>query len=648
MFSLISQIQFANLSGLLLAIAAPLLIFAYMRTRSKKPIFVSSALILNRLSKRPVAKSNIKLPLRFFFELLALLLLCLAATHPSFKDVGRVALVIDNSLSMGTRLSQEDSKSRFEAAKTRAIDSLAELGAGSAVSVYASSPNLQAQGTLNGSISQARQEIEKISIVLADDSLNSSLNELIESSQYDKVTVFSDRYPLEKSPENESPESQDEKRTVLDFIQLGEPISNFFVSEVAFSSEGILSSKERIKINVSYSGVENPTTSVTLYTVALNNPDDSRQKKRIDATDVTFSSKDKEVYFDIPSGTTSPLYRVELGTEDSLKYNANPLDDIAWISQEAVAETRVLLVSQFEDSAEQGGSSLLGLSKIPSMRVNKISPQEYGDISSEELKRYSLIIFHQTAPIQIPKQPILLVLPPAGNNVFPIRNEIESPKVTSWTGEHPITTYLRVQLLSPGRSAVLDIPSWATSIINSEYGPLVAAGERQGVRIAASGMELLPFEGSKTPSASVLTLNLLNWLRKGAQISSSTLTGSLFNMNGLENWIVIEPNGAIHRLNSENSTKSSTYRFPSPGPYLISAQANGIAQKSELLIVNSFFPEESSTLIRHPINSPKVQKRKEVISDTNSSIWKYLIYFGLTFLLFEFLLRFRKTDEALA
>jgi hypothetical protein len=648
MFNFISQIQLANLSGLLLAAAAPFLILAYMRTRSKKPVLVSSTLILNTLKKRPVARSSIKLPLRFFFELLALLLLCFAATLPSIKGEGRIAIVLDNSLSMGTRIDENSTTSRFEKAKEKALERISQLSSGSAVSVYTSSPTLKLQGQRHLSASQAKREVSGIELVLADDSLNSSLNELVDGALFDQVIVLSDRHPLALKETEGKVDSPKQRITKIDFEQIGVPVSNYFIKSVSFRNEGVLSNKESILVKASFSGVGQPRTTVNLFTVPLNNPDEESLKQLISTQEVGFTSQDQEVLFQVPKRATSPLYRIELGDPSTLSKNGNPLDDIAWISQEAVSETRVLLVSPFLDSPSQGAAPHLGLSRIPSMRVNQISPEEYGSLDRDELARYSLIIFHQAAPTQAPEQPMLLVLPPSGNSLFPITEEIDSPRVTSWTSEHPITTYLRVQLLSPGRSAVLDLPSWATSIINSEYGPLIAAGERGGVRVAASGMELLPFEGAATPSASVLTLNLLNWLRKGAQLKATTLTGSLSNVSGVDSWIVIEPGGKVNKIQVAQGKATQSYRYPTPGPYLISTQSKSTGPKSELVIVNSFFTEESSTLIRHPINRPQVQEKREVLSDSGSSLWKYFIYIGLTFLLVEFMLRYRKVEEAVA
>ena len=59
------------------------------------------------------------------------------------------------------------------------------------------------------------------------------------------------------------------------------------------------------------------------------------------------------------------------------------------------------------------------------------------------------------------------------------------------------------------------------SIINSEQGSILFAGESRGFRFAVLGFEIFPFEGSKTPALSVLTLNLLNWLANTRSLSKT-------------------------------------------------------------------------------------------------------------------------------
>jgi hypothetical protein len=49
---------------------------------------------------------------------------------------------------------------------------------------------------------------------------------------------------------------------------------------------------------------------------------------------------------------------------------------------------------------------------------------------------------------------------------------------------------------------------------------LACAGEYDGVRYAIVGFELFPFDGKKTPTLSILTLNLLSWVSQQTGIAA--------------------------------------------------------------------------------------------------------------------------------
>ena len=167
-----------------------------------------------------------------------------------------------------------------------------------------------------------------------------------------------------------------------------------------------------------------------------------------------------------------------------------------------------------------------GFGGVPALGVQQISPAEFAKRAESDLARYSSVIFHRSAPARPPSVPTLLILPPADNPLFPVRDQADEGRITSWAAEHPITSYLKVPLLSPGSAAIFDVPLWAQSIMRVEEGAIVVAGESHGVRFAAVGMEMLPFEGARTPVLSVLTLNLLNWLSGGTELTASALSSA--------------------------------------------------------------------------------------------------------------------------
>lgn len=109
--------------------------------------------------------------------------------------------------------------------------------------------------------------------------------------------------------------------------------------------------------------------------------------------------------------------------------------------------------------------------------MRHVTPEQYTQKSSDELRENALIVFHQTAPTIPPKVPALLIAPPRENTLFPTAGGASQLTISSWKEEHPILSYLRVPLLEVTSGEMFRTPAWATSIINSQQGSILSAGE---------------------------------------------------------------------------------------------------------------------------------------------------------------------------
>ena len=98
--------------------AVPLLILAYLKRQQSKRYVVSSVLVLRTLSRKVSPKKRFLPPLRFFLELLALLCLTIAAAQPFLDLQGeKIAVLLDNSLSMKAQANSGSAQTRFEVAR---------------------------------------------------------------------------------------------------------------------------------------------------------------------------------------------------------------------------------------------------------------------------------------------------------------------------------------------------------------------------------------------------------------------------------------------------------------------------------------------------------------------------------------------------
>ena len=211
-------------------------------------------------------------------------------------------------------------------------------------------------------------------------------------------------------------------------------------------------------------------------------------------------------------------------------------------------------------------------------------------------------------------------------------------RISSWRNEHPITSYLRVPLLGTNNGVVFSSPLWAFDIINSEEGAFVVAGEHRGIRSAAVGIELLPFEGARTPSPSILTLNLLRWLQGGATITKEYLTGMSYRLHGDTAWSIATPENETQNITVEKEDLSFL-DLTTPGIYKVQATSTTTQTLVEdnTLAINAFHQSEMVTntrdILRVLPNQESSTKKSSQIDSTE--LWRYLLIGALLFIMLD-------------
>ncbi len=632
MFEVLGALQFSNLLAFGALAATPLLALAYLRKRSSKTQVVSSLLILQTLRHKKLVQRKFKPPLRFFFELLALIILIFAASYPSIKEDGkRFAILVDTSMSMRAKNS---SGSRFELAKAELIKKVEAAPSSQRYTLYVSSPKLEQVGETHQTQSVILSSLETISPSLSNDTLDTSAIELANSGRFDGVWIFTDK-ESSQSVDLIGAAKKSQESTELSVTTVGEPLPNFYLSDIRYSSSGDTPS---ISCTVGASGAPDKGTFGSIRLELYEVDQASGKQIQIRKKQLTLSASSTETSFTLPKTDTGEhLYRLSLNTGSTVGKNSLTEDDSAWISSTRARRDSILVIS------EQSSSSL-GLGNLRGLTSKQIRPQEYGDLPTEELKKYELLIFHRSAPATLPPVASLLVLPPDGNAIFPTILETERPKVTSWSSDHPLTSYLKVPLLRPQASVLFEQPVWAQSVINVEQGSILGAGEQRGIRYAAVGMELFPFEGAKTPSTSILFLNAVSWLSNSKGLSSTALTGSSTRIDAGTTWTITSPNGSEETISVAAEQEATFYPLPAAGVYTFRGE-NGVR---EVHTVNTFYPLESTTYSPGSIVLPAEVKRQIVVEESTQVLWPLAILLAFALLLIEMALRLRPSEVEVA
>lgn len=632
MFAALSSFQFAHAASLLLGAAIPVLIFAYITKNQRKKKVVSSVLILKTLPKRTRVRRKIKLPLRFFLELLALLLLTLAFAEPFIKSEGeKIALVFDTSLSMRAVLSDPlASGNRWQKAVATAEDWLDNRDSSDLVSFFRSAPQLKLVGEEfipPGSVSSLIKTLEPTT---ASDSLSVAVNELARSGVYDRVVVVSDR-ELAYTSAGDGGSLFSRGSTVIKGLQVGKPVANAYIANLEIERTSVERLKNTLKVSVGLSGLSDYEVVLRIFGVRTSGgtgvslgPELAKDSLSLTANETTslrFPFKDSFRRYD--------AYKVTLTAPSSSRSVLNSLheDDTGWISRESAPGAKLLVIAPF--GAPQ---TSYGLNRIAGLEVDTKNPKEYTALTADARKEYSLLVFYRTAPTRAPQQATLLILPPADNPLFPVRTDASGTSITSWADDHQITSYLKVPLLKPGGARIFDVPPWAQAVINVEPGSLLVAGESRGIRFAAVGFEILPFEGRSTPTLSILTLNLFHWLTGGSELGGRFLSGTNFRLAPNKQWIIRDPMNQLTTLDA--AADETLYPLLIPGLYEITASGSAGIDKRNIT-VNSFYPEESATWNQAHVTVQQQDSVETAPAPTSRFLWQPLLLLALIILLIE-------------
>jgi hypothetical protein len=210
--------------------------------------------------------------------------------------------------------------------------------------------------------------------------------------------------------------------------------------------------------------------------------------------------------------------------------------------------------------------------------------------------------------------------------------------LTRWLTSHPLTQYVNIPILDIPSARILECPESASVLISSSEGPVACAGEQNNVRYAIFGFEIFPFDGIKTPTLSVLTLNTLKWLfQDNALANRPSPLGAINPPLGTE---------SVHRLAPAEAsippTSAATARVTVPGVLAF----NGVnASRLGLRAFNFSSPTESNIRAENSITLNSPPEKKISVSDTTTKFWSYCAALALLVLVADVLRRIRSRSQ---
>lgn len=496
----------------LFPLGAAALVYAYLRRGRGNEIPVGTTFLLKALTKPVFSRKKFRPPLRFYLELLLLMLL--AAGSASFYREGagsRVAVVVDNSFSMAkSSPGQASGADVLSLAIAEARSTIGSYSSKSKIDVFKTTPQLL---SLSGGLvapDRALAAVGEIGLSYGPDNIEAAAAKLAANMDYDKVIVLTDhtakdlstgRLEIRSVHLDNTASPQGNVALVNIALKTGTPKNTVEVTLASFVTGQI---RAKLQLDGSEGGGDTKLTRLAEKSITL-----------------TGRAHDTVVFPNL-----SPLVRIFRArlVEDGASLGASDLirqDDTAWMSVE-VHGGKIAVVSQFSPAE-------LGLDGIHFADFAHLRPEAY-DEHPEQISSqlYLGAIFHRYVPLKLPKINSAFIAPVSGSPYLGVSDDVDGIEITRWQSTHPALSYLNMPSLKIPRSRILTIPPWGHEIINSTRGPIAFAGELAEHRYVASGFELLPFEGKKSPLTSIFTLNVLKYLSDlGASVGYQSVGAKL-------------------------------------------------------------------------------------------------------------------------
>jgi Ca-activated chloride channel homolog len=604
------------------ALAIPIILL-YMLKLRRKQTQVSSTMLWEKLLREKQANApwqKLKRNLLLFLQLLILTALVFALARPVLPTKvvtsGSVIVMLDASASMNAT---DVNPSRFEEARKSVLTLINGLDNDSAMTLIlaAQTPQILIASETDKSLLKAALSEAQVSQGTADWQAAFALAAgATRNDAASTVVVVSDG----GLPESGLPSLPGEVR----YIPIGQADDNLAISALALrASNGIP------QLFAEVSNTSNVNRKVLLSLYLGNDLFDARQ------LDIPANSQKSISLENLPVATA--IYKAHISDPEQVNkpLDSLALDDTAFAIYQSSAARRVLLVSNGNLFLEQLLASLPGIQPFRALPAADGTLQ----IPSEPFDFY---IFDGYLPAELPKSNLLLINPPT-NPFFEVGETIKEIKNIQ-VNKNALTRYVDWKTVHVLQAEKATMPNWMNVLIESDSTPLVAAGEKNGRRIAALTFDLRESDLPLQVAYPILFSNLINYLAPPSAFDSSqslqageTLT--IVPPTDAEQVVIASPSNQTFTLPAGQTLFSQTNEL---GYYAVNFVSED-ATKVEYFAVNLFAPSESDLRPRESL-----QIGSTSVAPTTSQqiglqeLWKWFAGLALFILMIEWRVFHRK------
>lgn len=610
----------------LAALAVPILLLYMLKLRRKQEM-VSSTFLWQQLLREQQANApwqKLKRNLLLLLQLLILAALVIALARPALQvpvvASGSVIVLLDASASMNA---VDVNPTRFDSARDSVLDLINGLSPDSSLTLILVAEKPQTLIAAETDKTLLRQALDNAQVSQGSADWESAFALAAGAGSDSTFVIVSDG----GLPGSGLPALPGEVR----FIPIGESQNNLAISALALRP-----AQKSPQLFAEITNYDSSDRAVLLSIYFNDQLIDARQlsiqansSRSLTLDDLSNNNGVYKATITTPNSTNSlnslnaPNSQSSQNTLDSL-----PLDNTAFAVYQSSASRRVLLVSKGNLFLEQL------LASLPGIQPFRALPAADGTIQIPN-DPFDLYIFDGIVPAELPNANLLFVNP-SSNALFEVGgtyNEFKNMQVT----EHDLTRFVDWSNVHILQAKTIQTPAWAETLIDSDAGPLVFAGETKGQRVAALAFDLKESDLPLQIAYPILFSNLINYLAPPSAFDATQSLEpgeslSILPPSNVDRIVVASPSSQTYTLALNQSTFTQTGELGYYAVNFISGDSNHV----EYFAVNLFDESESNIQPRDSI-----QVGRSTVTPTVSQqigqreLWNWLAALALLVLMIE-------------
>lgn len=642
------------LSGLqwaLLAAVPPAIVLLYFLKLKRQPVEVPSTYLWSRTIEDLHVNSiwqRLRQSLLLFLQLLLILLVILACFRPGWRgddEIGeRTIFLIDSSASMGA---VDVEPTRLDDAKRRVLELIDQMDSGDVAMVISFSDRAIVEQSFTDNRSLLRQKVNRIKAT----NHRSDLSEALRAA-----SGLANPGRTSQSGTNDVQVAEALPATLYIYSDGGfSAVPNFSLGNLEPKFIPIGSDAPDNLAVVAFTADRNPEKPGAAQAYArLQNSGglDVEAEVSLYLNDTLADASNIKVPADGEAGVQFELQnvddgvlRLEIGTKDHLA-----LDDHAYVALGVPRRARVLVVTAGHNDAMR-----LAMTTDQAVKIAELAFAEPAVLMSKEHQdlvasgAYDFIIYEQCAPVKMPQASTLFIgsVPPLPD--WSLGARAERPIIIDIDRAHPLTQLVEMGNVAISEGTPVKGPSGATTLFDSDAGPLFVVAGREGFDDAVLGFEIVGTDDkgaqvAKTDwivrrSFPVFVMNALRYLggNRGALALGSVSPGTSITLRSIlpvDKMRVESPSGQTFDVAREGQNAFVFTRTDEVGIYKV--RDAGAKDVSQQFAVNLFDARESNLDTTQEIKlGAESVTAKANAEPVRREFWKWLLLVGLGVLLFE-------------